>query len=569
MNIIKTGIGISKTIKNVNRTREILSVFARHGFDEFIINTKLHLLIPNFVIPKSRFKISEEQSDYDFWKTIGYRLRESFEELGPSFIKLGQLLATREDILDPALIAELKKLQNKAKSIPFNEAKLRISEEMSLPLNDIFSEIEETPIGVASIGVVYKAKLVSGEDVVIKVRRPKIKKVIINDFEIMDFVVRKLEAASEDIRYLGLSRAIEDFFRNIMLELNFVIEANNNKVIKENLKRIYKEEIFIIPKIYKELSTSKVLVMDYLAGEPFNEIENLDELPKVKENLDQGVKLFLHTMLADGFFHADLHGGNFFRLVDDKIGLIDFGLVGTLSKQNRTSLIAILYAVLTNNYENLVYEFLDIADFEEIPSHEVLVRDLRDALSPYIGMSVKETDVTSLVHSIVSTLSKHRIYLPREWFIIFRALMTLDGVGKSLDIDLNIFEVIDGEIHEIIGELVSKDALIEEASWLGRDVLNSLRIVPRHFKWMLKEFSKKKYVLEISLKDTNKQINYLSRSIYFLGLIILTCSFFISGIIVLGDLKIAHFEDIPVVAYVCWILAGLSFFRASVIYKLK
>ena len=569
MNLIKTGIGISKTIKNVTRFREILSVMARHGFDEFIIKTKLHLVIPNFVIPKARFKISEDQSDYAFWKSVGFRLRKSFEELGPSFIKVGQLLATREDILDPALISELKLLQNNALTIPFHDAKKRIEEEIGKPIGEIFSSLEEVPIGVASIGVVYIGILLDGRKVVIKVRRPNIRKTINNDFEIIAFIVGQLEKAVPEVKFLGLSRAIDDFFKSIQLELNFLIEANNNKKIKENIQKIDEENILVIPEIHREFSTQKVLVMEFLEGIQFNEIKNIEEHPELKENLTKGVKLFMHNMLADGIFHADLHGGNFFKLENNKIGLIDFGLVGVLGKQNRTNLIAILFALLTNNYESLVLEFLDVADYEVMPSHDALVRDIRDALAPYIGLSVQETDATALTHALVSTLGRHQVYLPREWFIIFRALMTLDGVGKSLDIDLNIFEIIESEIQTIMGDLFSKETLMEDAAWVGRDVLNSLRIIPRHMKWILKEFSKRNYQFDLKLVGTNKEINLLSRSIYFLGLMVLASTFFISGTLLLGDIKATTFQEIPIPSYICWGLAGLAFFRGSLIYKVR
>ncbi|MFT6630799.1 MAG: ubiquinone biosynthesis protein [Bacteriovoracaceae bacterium] len=569
MNLIKTGIGISKTIKNVARFREILSVMARHGFDEFIIKTKLHLVIPNFVIPKARFKISEDQSDYAFWKSVGFRLRKSFEELGPSFIKVGQLLATREDILDPALISELKLLQNHALTIPFQDAKKRIQEEIGKPIDEIFKSLEEVPIGVASIGVVYRGVLLDGRKVVVKVRRPNIRKTINNDFEIIAFIVGQLEKALPEVKFLGLSRAIDDFFKSIQLELNFLIEANNNKKIKENIQKIDTENILVIPEIHREFSTQKILVMEFLEGIQFNEIRNIEEHPVLKENLTKGVKLFMHNMLADGIFHADLHGGNFFKLENNKIGLIDFGLVGVLGKENRTNLIAILFALLTNNYENLVLEFLDVADYEVMPNHDALVRDIRDALAPYIGLSVQETDATALTHALVSTLGRHQVYLPREWFIIFRALMTLDGVGKSLDIDLNIFEIIESEIQTIMGDLFSKEALMEDAAWVGRDVLNSLRIIPRHLKWILKEFSKRNYQFDLKLVGTNKEINLLSRSIYFLGLMVLASTFFISGTLILGDIKATTFQEIPIPSYICWGLAGLAFFRGSLIYKVR
>ena len=442
MDLLKTGIGLTKTIKNVARFREILNVFWRNGFDEFIIKSNLHTKIPGIVLPKRRIQeaLSAYDDEKDLWQSIGFRLRKSFEELGPSFIKLGQLLSTREDILDPALIKELKLLQNKVSSIPYEEAKKIIESNLDKPFDDVFESLEEKPIGTASIGIVYKAKLRSGEEVVVKVRRPNIKKIINTDFEIMIFIVSQFEKVSSDFKYLGASRAIEDFFKSTQLELNFLIEAQNCEKLKKNLSEIDKDGMFKVPKVYSEFSTDEVMVMEFLAGKPFNEITNMsEEAPDLEEKMMKSVRMFTHTMLADGFFHADLHGGNFFLLDDGKIGLIDFGLMGNLSKKNRTNLVAILLALVTNNYENLVYEFLDVADYDVIPNHEVLIRDIQDALTPFVGMSVQQMDATMLVHSIVTTLSKHQMYLPREWFVIFRSLMTLDGVGKSIGIDLNIF----------------------------------------------------------------------------------------------------------------------------------
>ena len=570
MDLIRTGIGLTKTIKNVQRFREILTVFAKHGFDEFIIGTKLNAVIPNFVIPQSRFEKEDDLDDHSFWNSVGYRLRKSFEELGPSFIKVGQLLASREDILAPALISQLKMLQNKVTSISFDEAKSVLTENIEYRISDVFESIEEGPIGVASIGIVYKGVLKeNGEPVVVKIQRPNIRRIIQTDFEIIAFIVQRLEKSSEEIKFLGLSRAIDDFFKSIQNELNFLIEANNNKKLKMIIESHDEKGTLVVPKVYRELSSEKVLVMEYLDGVPFNDIKDISQYPILKENLEEGVRIFMHTMLSDGFFHADLHGGNFFRLKDDKIGLIDFGLVGTLSKKNRSNLVAILYALLSNNYENLVYEFLDVADYEVIPDHDLLVHDIRDALLPFVGMSVQEMDATALTYAIVSTLSKHEIYLPRDWFIIFRSLMTLDGAGKTLNVDLNIFEIIEGEMKEVLEELVSKDTLVEEAAWLGRDLLNSFRIIPRHLRWLLKEFAKKKYQLELNISGVNEELNMIARSFYFVGLMILTSVFCLCGVLILGDSVVKHPQDIPVLTYIFWGLASAAFFRATLLYKIK
>jgi ubiquinone biosynthesis protein len=570
MDLLRTGIGLSKTIKNVARFREIITVFWKNGFDEFILKTNLHSKIPGFVLPKKRFENLEASEGKGFWASLGYRLRLSFEELGAGFIKVGQLLSTREDILHPDLIFELKKLQNKVKPIEFAIAKKEIEAAIGKPLTEVFSEIDEVPIGVASIGIAYQGKLNSGEDVVLKVRRPNIEETLEHDFEIISFIVSQLEKVSEDIKFLGVSRAIDDFFNSIQLELNFNIERNNCEKLKKNLEKLEESKIFKIPKMYDEYSSSSLLVMEKLHGRPFNNVPNiLQNHPEIEEKLMSAIRMFVHTILADGFFHADLHGGNFFLMDDGTIGLIDFGLMGSLSRKNRTNLVAILFAMFTNNYENLVFEFLDVADYDVIPNYEELQKDIRVALEPYLGLTVQEIDVTFLVNAIVTTLSKHQIYLPREWFIIFRSLMTLDGVGKSIGIDLNIFEVLDGQLEGVMKDLVSKEALIEDAAWIGRDTLNSFRTIPRQLKWMLKEFTKRKYTFDIKLQGFQRDIRLISKSIYFLGLMILSSVMMFSGVFLVKDHDIQSLETIPGLVWIFWGLGLLSIFRASTFIRKK
>jgi ubiquinone biosynthesis protein len=569
MDIIKTGIGLTKTIKNVARFREILTVFSKNGFRPFIIKSGMGQEVEGIKssqhgdLPHDDLEDSEEG-----WAQVGIRLKQSFEQLGPSFVKMGQLLATREDLFDPALIRELKKLQNEVKTIPFSEARSVIQESLGKPISDVFKDIEEKPIGTASIGVVYRGTLLTGEKVVIKVRRPGIEKTLRTDFEIVRFIVTQLEKVSDGIRYLGLSRVINDFFRATMSELNFLTEAQNCERLKNNLARIDAHKDFVLPQVYRSISGPNVLVMDFLDGKPFNQYRSLEELgPGMVEKLERSVELFAHTLLADGFFHADLHGGNFFILKEQKIGLIDFGLMGTLSKKNRANLIAVLYALVTHNYDNLVYEFLEVADYDAVPDHEELIRDIRENLSPFIGLSVQETNVSELVRAIIQTLSKHRLYLPREWFIIFRALMTLDGVGKSVGLDLNIFKILEKDIPKLLGEVLTKENAKEEAMWIGKDLLTSLRIVPKHMKWFLREHAKRGYAFELKIQGADSYVKSVSRSLYFLGLSLLSGTFIIVGALPLIGREPERWSQVPTMSWIFWGLAFVTLFRSLVLKK--
>ena len=569
MDIIKTGIGISKTIKNVSRFREILTVLSRHGFSELIVKSGLDKLIPGFVLPARVSQLKNEAlSNEEWWHIFGTQLRLSFEELGPSFIKVGQLMATREDILEPSMIRELKLLQNKVKGIPFEAARKVIEDNLGKKLEDVFLSVDPVAIGTASIGVVYQAQLHNGQKVVVKVRRPNIARTILTDFEILLFIVDKLEKVSSEIKFLGMSKMISDFFKSTQTELNFMIEAQNCERLRKNLEFIDKDGYLVVPKVFKEYTTQEVLVLEFLDGRPFNEFHSMQELGlDMVEKLEKSIQLFTHTLLADGFFHADLHGGNFFVLKDRRIGIIDFGLMGTLSKKNRANLIAILYAVITYNFDNLVYEFLDVAEYESVPDHEELIRDIKDAISPYIGLSIKETNMTELVRNLIRTLSKHELYLPREWFIIFRALMTLDGVGKSIGMDLNIFQVLEKDLPGLVNELLSKDNAQEELIWVAKDVISSLRIVPKHLKWFLKESSKNNYSAEIRIRDLDRLSKGINRSFYTLGLSLMACVFILCGSLFVRNIEILKLSDIPVISWIFWGVATYMMGRVALLRK--
>lgn len=562
MDLIKAGIGISKTIRNVGRLQEIVMVFARHGFDEFITKNTTNK-IPNFVLPKSKKTITEEladKSEKDWNQVLGFRLRKCFEELGPAFIKFGQLLSSRDDLFHPSFLEEMRMLRDKVKTVEFEDVRSSIERAVGKKVEDAFSSFQKEAIGTASIGVVYKAVLHDGTPVVIKVRRPGIEKEIETDFSILMFLAIQAERVSKELKYLGISRVVNDFALTLHRELNFHVEALNCERLRKNIEKHDDQKMYYIPKVFKEYSTEDVLVIEELIGIPFSDNEAiLSRKSEVIPKMEYGVRLFLKTFLKDGFFHADLHGGNFFYLEDGKIGLIDFGLMGSLSKSGRHHFIAIIYAILSYNYENLVYEFLDVAEYETIPDTDALIRDVRESLSPFVGLSVKQTNFSDLLAVVLSTLKKHQIYLPREWYIIFRALITLDGVGKQLGIDLNIFGILEGDIEEIIESTFSKDELLEEAAWAARDLTSTMRVLPRHIKWFLRDFAKKGYAIEVKNTGYEREFNAAVGAITFMGFALVASVMFFSGIFIIGAKDISHWSQIPTGSWIMWSLGILLF----------
>lgn len=565
MDIIRTGIGITKTFRNAGRLREIVSVFAKHGFDE-VFTRALGPVIPNIVIPKSARSLSEDENQ-NIWKVVGTRLRLSFEELGAPFIKLGQLLSTREDIFAEEFIDEMKLLRDQVKSIPFSKLKAEVERSLGQKIEDVFESVDETAIGTASIGIVFKAKLKSGEDVVLKVRRPEIHKQINTDFSIIYFLVKRVESVSDEIKYLGISRIIQDFAASINNELNFNIEALNAERVKTNIEAVDTEKLFYFPKLYKEFSSERLIVLEYINGIPFSNDKINEFIPELQPKLESGLKLFIKTFLQDGFFHADLHGGNFFYQQNKQIALIDFGLCGSLGKKGRKNFIAIIYSIFNFDYENLVYEFLDVAEYDTIPDVDILIQDVKHTLAPFVGLTVQQTNFSQLFQQVIGTLNKHKIYLPREWFIVFRALMTLDGVGKSLDLDLDLFALLEDDIKDIMQESFSKDDILEELLWFTKDFATSARSLPRHMKWFLKDAAKKGYGLDLRHTGHEAAANKLSKAIIFMGLIIACAIFAMAGVLLLENKFFSKFNEVPVVAWIMWMLSLMGAFRAYLLIR--
>tara|TARA_R110000868_G_scaffold97619_18_gene268679 strand:+ start:368 stop:2092 length:1725 start_codon:yes stop_codon:yes gene_type:complete len=567
MDPIRTGIRFGQTIRNVARLREIVTIFARHGFAEFVAHGGVLSYIPDFVLPAARKNIKQEmkeEGEREWGKIIGSRLRLCFEELGPAFIKFGQLLCSREDIFDEGFISEMRLLRDQVKPINFSEVRAEVEEALEQPLDSVFSHVDESPLGTASIGVVYKAKLLAGDEVILKVRRPGIERTMQTDFSIILFLTSQAERISEEIRFLGVTRMVNDFASSLQNELNFNVEALNCDRLKQNCSKHDPDGAFYIPKVYRDLTRESILVAEFLKGIKFSDHQAMEkEKDKILPLLDKGVAVFIKTFLADGFFHADLHGGNLFFMADDnRIGVVDFGLVGSLGKKGRQSFIAIVYSLVSHNYENLVYEFLDVAEYDTPPDMDVLVGDVRSALSPYIGLTIQQTNYSEVFHLILQTLKKHRVYLPREWFVVFRALMTLDGVGKALNYDLDVFALLQKDIGTLVKQSMSKEELMEEGFWAGRDLIGMLRLLPRHAKWFLRSLSRGGYAFELKHVGVEESVGKLTSAMEFLGFSFLAGIFAFSGAFLLNTSSVPNLQAVPPIVWIFWLMSTLCLVRA-------
>ena len=439
MGIVKSGLQFTRAVKNAGRLRQIIAVLSKHGFGDVIERLGLSSFIPNRLM---------NWADADKGKTFGERLRLAFEELGPSFIKLGQVLSMRPDLVPESVIEELVKLQDRVNPLSKEVIFEVLHRELGSRVDTEFLTISDTPLASASIGQVHEAVLITGEKVVIKVLRPDIRKVIQTDISLMTWLADLFEKYFPELRVLNPKVFVEEFFKTLQYELDFKIEANNIAKIAKNLEE-FKDLVF--PKVYASLSTHDVLTLERFEGIRLNDKEAILNAPIDRRKIaEAGARGFLYSLLKYGLFHGDLHGGNLFILPGERLGIIDFGIVGRLSQKSRDQLAMMVWALTTEDYETLCYTYAELGSADTSIDFDSFQREVRNVLSPHLGLSLNELNSGRVLIEATKIAAKYNIRVPGDWMLVFRAIVTMEGMGRLLDPNFDMMKM--GE--KLIGDLI-------------------------------------------------------------------------------------------------------------------
>lgn len=548
MGVVSTGIQITRAVKSAGRLRQIIAIFSKHGFGDVI--DRLHL---GHYVPNRLLRWSEAESN----KTVGERLRESFEQLGPTFVKLGQILSMRPDLVPEGVIQELTKLQDAVQTIPYSEIKGIIEAELKRPLGEVFLQISEEPLASASIGQVHVARLLTGEEVVVKVQRPDIRRVIETDIALMDFLAEMLEKYFPELRVLNPKIFVEEFFKSLQHELDFKIEANNIEKIGKNLQFL---DGITLPKVYKEYGTHQVLVMERLHGIKLNDKEAVQNSGvDLKKIAQVGTRAFLYSVLKFGFFHGDLHGGNLFIMPDGKLGIIDFGIVGRLSKKSRDQLATMMWALIQEDYETLCFTYAELGAVDTGVDFDSFQREVRNTLSPYLGLSLSEVNTGRILIDATKVAAKYRIRVPGDWMLVFRALVTMEGMGRQLDPNFDMIAAGQELIKDIIKIQYSLDRLTNDSFSLVKEVTSLLQVLPRSLRWALRKFAHNDYAFEMVLPDLQKLSKSVDLGTRRISKSLNSVGFLIAGALVIGFNQGHHWGEYPALGI---ILLALGIWQA-------
>lgn len=521
MRIVSTASHLSSAFKNASRVREILSVFVEHGFADLVHRMTLSRFLP------LRLKRREAYQDLSF----PVRLRMAFEELGPTFVKLGQLLSTRSDLVPEAICEEFKKLQDQVASVPFSTTRSFLEQEWATQISAIFSEFEDVPMAAASIAQVHGGVLLTGEKVAVKIQRPDVERQIQADIAILRGMAELMERYVPESRPFNPTGLVEEFFRSIVQELDFHVEANNMRRIRGNLSEV---KAVVVPKVFTQWSNRRVLVMERLSGVRFSNREAiLKKGFSPKDIAEAGSDAFFSMVMRDGLFHGDLHAGNILVLDDGRIGLLDFGIVGRLSRRVQDGIITMFLSIIDEDYETLASEYVFLCK----PAGRIQIsefqKDLMDAVSPYVGMSLGSVNVGQLLLRSTSIAVRHKLRVPRELMLLFKALLTIESLGRDLEPDFDILKIGHKLARQLITTRYSKDRLLREVLVLGRDAFELAESFPRQMRLFLRRWSEQDFALTIQNRDTARLARAVTRFERTLAVLTTSVFVFILGAIVL------------------------------------
>ena len=411
------------------------------------------------------------------WPDPG-RIRTVFEELGPTFIKLGQLMSTRADMLPPDYITELSKLQDHVPPVPFDRILPVIEAGLGQPWQAVFKDIEQEAMAAASVAQVHIAHLKNGEQVALKIVRPGIEKRIRKDIRLMRYIARKLETRSETARALGAETLVEEFERVILRELDMKAEAGH---IDRFAKSFSDNHEIYIPKVYRPYTSQSVLVMEHIPG------IKMDQVADIKRNgLDPeqvaliGLRCFSSQLMEAGFFHADPHPGNVIVMYDGRVSLIDFGIVGYLDENTMLQIANVFMGFSEHDYEMVIDAFFSAGLIDDqTRSMEAFQIDLIELCEPFYGRSLKSITVREVYDQAMRLLYKYHLRLPRNLLLLFKTLVQTEALGKILGSDASLLEVTRPYAKRLVMRGQETQKILKS---IGRDIKTAggyLRSMPK------------------------------------------------------------------------------------------
>ncbi|MBX7183042.1 MAG: AarF/ABC1/UbiB kinase family protein [Bacteroidia bacterium] len=513
------------SIRNIGRIREVISILVKYGFEDIVVNSTLR----NFVSEDRRVTwLRDEKPVFEY--TRYERIRLAAEELGPTFVKLAQVLSNRPDILPEALIKELEKLQDRVSPFPFEEAKVIIEREMGQPIDEVFDDFNPKPLASASIGQVHRARLKNGDEVVVKVQRPHIYDTIDRDLTILADIVRR---ADRYLKKQGMNNAqemVETFTKSMMKELDYRNEARNI----DRFRKYYKEYTnFYVPAAYREISTEKVLIIEFARGCKISDAKQLREWGLDPEKIaETGMDIYLTQIFEHGYFHADPHPGNVLVKQDGTICLIDFGMVGQIMPKDKKAFAGIFISMAQKDSREMALNFRRLAIKDEIHDMRAFEYDVNEIIEDFAYLDISESSIADFTLRIQKLMYDYQITIPPSVFLIFRAMAILEGIGKTIHPNFNTYDFIEPYGERMVKDKFKPENILQEATFQFNRVGNFLNTFPGEARGLFQKLQRGKLHFEVELQGYGYLLKKLDSLTNRMSLTLIICSLIIGSAII-------------------------------------
>ena len=541
---------LRKNFRNFKRFREILHVLLKYGFEDILDRIKVKSSIRH-----DRKFLLRKKGRVFLHKSRAERVRLALEELGPTFIKLGQMLSTRFDLFSCDTIDELRKLQDKIHPFPAEKASSILEQELGRPLETFLTEFDGAPIAAASIAQVHRAVACDGRELALKIQRPGIETMIRNDMDILLGLAHLLLKHIPESEFYDPVGIVEEFRRWIGQELDFYQEGRNTDRFRRNFG---KDRTVRVPVVHWDLTTSKVLALEFIRGIPVGETAAIDEAGLNRKILAKnGMKIALRAAFEFGFFHGDPHPGNFLVLQNNVLALLDFGLVGRLDDTLGGLMGRMLSGILDKDADRILRVLSQVGSIGDDVDVVALKTDLRDFVDQYYGAPLYQLKLDRLIREMLNLFSRHRIRLTRELYLMGKALMEVEGIARNLDPKVDMMSLAEPYIRSATKTRMNGKRLTRDLGAAIEDYTEFIGTLPDTMRNILQKLRRGELGVNIHHQGLDRLIRELDKSTNRLSFSLIIAAIIVASSLIIQINLGPTFFGLSAFGLTGYVLAGL------------
>jgi len=518
----KTVSKVTKRYRHLVRYQQIIGIIIKYGFEDIIDATKIDHYLNKIPFSTPHQKLSRNQ-----------RIRMVLEELGPTFIKMGQVLSSRPDLIPLDLTRELAKLQDTVPSFSFEQVEQIIYAEFGKPICDVFHSFEAFPFASASIGQVHRAELSPGEQVAVKVQRPGIRKRVEIDLEIIHYLAQVMEKNLEDVDIFRPVKIVEEFAQSLEKELDYMVEAAN---MEQMADQFAKEPAIHIPEVYWTHSTQRVLCMEFIRGIKADDLEAIHRAGLDRKKITRiGADFVMRQVFEFGFFHADPHPGNILILEDQRICMIDFGMIGFVDLITRELFIDLLQELASKNSLNTARLLCRLTVPDESVNMAALEKDISQFCAIYLSRKLEEINPSRMIHQFLELCARHGLRIPPDLFLMIKAFISLEGVVRTLDPQFDMLGHARPYIRAAALRKYSMPRLSREFTRIARDIFALLQTLPSDTSHIITQIKQGKIKISIKIEGLERLMMIQDQTSNRISFAIIIASLILGSAIVLNS----------------------------------